>query len=150
MKKLKEYKQDKKAAHLQESKAKNACFFMRLVTKQSALLNCFLMGSSSSLNPISSFIFILSKRVCFFVNSCPRQYLAAFSLNSCLLCLSIGVSQYSGASQSYPQCFSHLATVLITEFFASNFGGVRQASLLSLSRSLLRCRSELWILYVFI
>lgn len=135
-------------AHLHLNRANKACFFMSVVKIWSALLNFFLMGISSSLKPVSSLIFILSKRVIFFLNTCPPpQYFTALSSNSCLISRSMGLTSVSGHWKSYPICFSHLYTVLCTEFFSVYFGGVRQLYSSDLCLFyLLRLRSDLWIL----
>ena len=121
--------------HLQVNSANKACFFIKVVIIRSTRFNCFFMGSSYNRNPVSSFSFILSNLVCFLANTSPRQYLTALSLNTCLLCLSIGVSSFSGTSKLYPQCFSHLATVLYIEDLIIYLGGVVLLYLI-LSRSL--------------
>lgn len=114
-------------AHLHLKRANKACFFISVTKIWSALLNFFLMGISSSLNPVSSLTFILSKRVIFFLNTCPPpQYFTALSWNSCLIYRSIGLTSASGHSKSYPICLSHFDTVLYNEFFSLYLGGVRQ------------------------
>jgi hypothetical protein len=58
---------NKQITHLQLSNLNIAVFLNKVLMIWSALLNFFLIGSSSSLNPISSFNLILSNLVCFLI-----------------------------------------------------------------------------------